>query len=147
VTFPFIRGIDSLPINLDLGTIVVQNFVIISLGAVLGANARYLICQLAIDRWGNTFPFGTLLVNTTGSFLIGFFVILATQRIPALQSLHLPLVVGFLGAYTTFSALSFEFLTLVESRQYALAALSLSGNVLLGTIAVAAGFALARALP
>src|SRR5438067_7305899 len=95
----------------------VRAFVLIGLGGVLGANARYLVSVWAANRWGVAFPYGTLLVNATGSFLIGFVLALVAARFGDSAEGRLLVVAGFLGAYTTFSTFAFE--TVALSRQRA----------------------------
>ena len=58
-----------------------ENFLLISAGAVLGANTRYWLGTWVSEKWGVAFPFGTLLINITGSFLLGLFMTLATERL------------------------------------------------------------------
>jgi CrcB protein len=129
-----------------LGGKRVTKYLIIGLGGFLGANCRYFVGELIAARFGAHFPYGTLIINISGSFAIGLFLALAAERFIALQSLRFLLVIGFLGAYTTFSAFSFESLALIQSKAYLAAALNLAGSVVLGIIAVTAGVAAARLL-
>ena len=81
----------------------------IGLGGFLGANARYWLGGWVQARWGATFPWGTFVINVTGSFLLGFFMTLVTERfaLPQSAALRLVVAIGFVGAYATFS--TFEF--------------------------------------
>ncbi len=90
----------------------------VGLGGFLGANARYLLGGLISNRWGTAFPFGTFVINVTGSFILGFFLAYAEDR-PFLEpSLRLMFAVGFVGAYTTFSTFEFETLRLIQEREF-----------------------------
>lgn len=116
----------------------------ISLGAVLGANARYLVAVWAVERLGTAFPYGTLLINVSGSFLLGLFLGVLSERTVADPAWRLLLAVGFCASYTTFSTYTFEAIELARGGDWAAAAGYLVGSVLLGLVAVVAGMALAR---
>ena len=115
----------------------------VALGGAVGAATRFAIAQWAGARWGWTFPWGTLAVNITGSLAIGLVMTLLVAR-GADPAFRLLLVTGFLGGYTTFSAFSFETLTLLEARRWDAAALYVGGSVGLGLLATALGLALGR---
>lgn len=117
----------------------------VALGGAAGAAARYGVAQWAGARWGWTFPWGTLVVNVTGSLAIGLLMALLIGR-GADPACRLLLVTGFLGGYTTFSAFSLETLSLLETRRFGEAALYVGGSVLLGLIACFAGLAVGRLL-
>lgn len=120
---------------------------IIALGIAgsLGALARYGIEGIASERIGTGFPWGTLVVNATGSFAIGLlFTALIDGRWEMVPWLRTAITVGFLGAYTTFSTFTLESVRLVEEGSYVLAAANVLGNVLTGLFAVVAGAALGR---
>jgi CrcB protein len=90
----------------------VNRFLLIAIGAALGANARYLVNIWAANRFGADFPYGTLLVNISGSFILGFLLALTTDRLSLSPDMRLLLAVGFLGSYTTFSSYAVESLNL-----------------------------------
>ena len=118
----------------------------ISLGAVLGANARYLVAQ-RVARWtGSTLPYGTLLINCTGSFILGFFLVWTSQRVLADPRWRLLVAIGFCGSYTTFSTYSYETFAYLEQGQWQVAVLNILGSNFLCLVGVLAGAALARAL-
>lgn len=121
-------------------------YLIVGLGAFLGANCRYLVGGWAADRWGVAFPYGTMIINLSGSFVIGLFLTLIGERFVAPPGLRLFFAVGFLGAYTTFSTFTFESLALIQSRSYLLAGSNLIGSVVLGMLAVWAGAIIGRLL-
>lgn len=84
-----------------------MNFLVVALGGSLGAIARYCIGSFINSNVNAQFPYGTLLVNVTGSFLIGFLFAMF-ERVSLPNELKLLLITGFLGAYTTFSSYSLE---------------------------------------
>lgn len=116
---------------------------LISLGAILGANARYWVGVWAAGL-GAGFPWGTLLVNVSGCFLIGFLNGLGEGRLPISPESRLFAAVGFLGAFTTFSSFGFESITLIRNGSLWPAALNILGNLFLGMVAVILGLYAAR---
>jgi CrcB protein len=116
----------------------------ISTGAILGANLRYVVSNWAAAVLSPSLPFGTLIVNTTGSLVLGFFLVWTSERVLADPHWRLLVAVGFCGAYTTFSSYSYESLKLIEGGHYSLAFANFAGNNLLALLAVVAGAALAR---
>lgn len=118
----------------------------IGLGGLLGANARYILQQWAASRWGADFPYGTLLANVSGSFVLAFFMTMATGRLPVSPELRLFVSVGFLGGFTTFSSFSLETLRLMEQGGWWPASLNFLGNTILGLAAALLGIFLARLL-
>ena len=121
-----------------------QTFLFISLGAVLGANLRYWLGLWIAQRWGSQFPIATLLINLTGSFILGFFITLVTQRFLVDPGWRLFFAIGFLGSYTTFSTYTYESIMLWTSGNWASGALNLFGSALLGGLAALGGIILAR---
>jgi len=118
----------------------------IGLGGFAGANARYLLQQWAAARWGADFPYGTMLANVSGSFIIAFFLTLATGRLIGSPEMRLLVAVGFLGGFTTFSSFSMETFKLFEQSGWGAAALNFTGNTVLGLLGALAGVVLAAAL-
>lgn len=118
----------------------------ISVGAVLGANLRYAVSRLALKYFSASVPYGTLIVNVTGSFLLGFFLAWTSERVLADPRWRLLAAVGFCGAYTTFSSYSFETFTMLEQGHYGLATANFVANNLLCLAGVLAGAALARVI-
>jgi CrcB protein len=121
-------------------------YLAISAGGLLGANARYLVGQWAAARWGSDFPWGTLLVNVTGSFVLGFYLTLVTERFVGRATTRLFIATGFLGAYTTFSTFSYEAVTLLQHGALPAALGYVAGSLGLSLGAVVAGILAARAL-
>jgi fluoride exporter len=121
-----------------------QTFLLISLGAILGANLRYWLGNWVAQRWGTQFPYGTLLTSRSGSLLLGFFLTLAAQRFLIDPRWRLLFATGFLGAYTTFSTYTYESITLISAGNWLLGGFNLFGSAFLGGMAVIVGIFLAR---
>ena len=118
----------------------------IALGAVAGANLRYAVSRLSARHISASLPYGTLIINATGSFLLGFFLVWTSERVLADPRWRALIAVGFCGSYTTFSSYSYESFLLFEQGHIALALANFVGNNLLAFLAVAAGAILARAV-
>lgn len=123
-----------------------RDFLTISAGAILGANARYVISRFAAKILGPVLPYGTLLINITGSVIVGFFMVWATERVLLDPRWRLFVVIGFCGAYTTFSSYAFETMAYFERGQWALMLGNILANNLLCLLGAVAGMALARIL-
>ena len=121
-----------------------MDYLVVGLGGFLGANARYLMAHWIGERYGTSFPYGTLVINVSGSFIIGLFLVLITDRYIVHPNWRLFFSVGFLGAYTTFSTYSFESLVLILSGAWFPGLINLIGSVVLGLGATLCGMALAR---
>jgi len=128
------------------GDSIVNDLLVISLGAILGANARWIISRYVAKVIGPVFPYGTLFINVSGSFIVGFFMIWATERVLLDPRWRLLIVVGFCGAFTTFSSFAFETMAYFEQGQWLLMSVNFLSNNLLCLGAALAGMALARAL-
>jgi CrcB protein len=128
------------------GDSIVNDIFVISIGAIIGANARWIISRYAAKVLGPVFPYGTLLINVSGSFIVGFFMIWATERVLLDPRWRLLIVVGFCGAFTTFSSFAFETMAYFEQGQWALMSANFLSNNVLCLGAALAGMALARAL-
>lgn len=89
-----------------------------------------------MNRFGSRFPLGTLVINVTGSFVIGFLMTVLTERFKPHPNWRLLLVVGFLGGYTTFSSFEYESYSLVRDGSTWLGLLNLAGSVIFGFAAV-----------
>jgi fluoride exporter len=124
----------------------ISDLLIISLGAIFGANARWIISRFAAKILGPVFPYGTLFINVTGSFIVGFFMIWSTERVLLDPRWRLLIVVGFCGAFTTFSSFAYETMAYFEQGQWMLLFANFLSNNLLCLGAALAGMALARVL-
>ena len=116
----------------------------ISAGAIVGANARWMISRYAAKILTPIFPYGTLFINVAGSFIVGFFMIWTTERVLVDPRWRLLIVVGFCGAFTTFSSFAFETIAYFEQGQWLLMATNFLANNFLCLGAALAGMALAR---
>ena len=103
-----------------------ETFLIIGIGGFIGANVRYWVAGWAIEHFGRLFPWGTLIINFTGSALLGVFLAWAGNRSTLDPRVRLLVAVGFFGAYTTFSTYANETVTLLQAGDWA----GVLGNVL-----------------
>ncbi len=120
----------------------------VGVGGAVGSMARYLF-SVALARWfGETFPWGTLFVNVTGSFVIGFFFLLTAPagRLLISPDWRIFVTVGICGGYTTFSSLSLQTLLLLRDGEWLYAGLNAFGSLALCMFAVWLGFVCAAAL-
>ena len=123
-----------------------RQIIYIAVAGGMGAVGRYYITSLAYRLLGDGFPFGTLIVNLIGSFLLGFLMQanISTNLVPV--SLRLPLTLGLLGAFTTFSAFSYETMGYLGDGAWVMAGSNILVNVLLGITAAFLGLLLGRTL-
>ena len=122
-----------------------MEFLLVAIGGAVGAVTRYVVDRTVTAAAG-TPGWGTLVVNLTGSFAVGLLVALASERGAIPESLRLPLGVGFLGAYTTFSTWMLEAFRTAEGGDVPWAIANVLGSVLLGLVAVGAGLAVGRSV-
>lgn len=116
----------------------------IAAGGALGAVARYITGVATIRLMGHGFPWGTLVVNIVGSFLMGALIVYFAER--SATRLSPFLMTGLLGGFTTFSAFSLDALTLYERGQTGVAALYIAASVVLSLAAIALGLVAARSV-
>jgi CrcB protein len=124
-----------------------QTFLFISIGAVLGANARYWFTNWAAHRWAGEFPIGTALINLSGSFLLGFLLAMAAERLEINERLAALLIVGFLGSYTTFSTYTIDSVQMMLNGRWTLGLANLIGGALIGGLAAVLGVYLGQLVP
>jgi fluoride exporter len=118
----------------------------VALGAAVGGVVRYLVTVFIQERAGPGFPVATLLINVTGSLLLGFIVQYATDTPSVSPEVRLLLTTGFCGGYTTFSTFSFETARLMQDGEYSRAATYVFLSFALSIGGMFAGFAAARRL-
>jgi len=120
--------------------------IIVTIGGGFGSAARYLVSTWAAARFGADFPYGTLIVNVVGCFIIGAFMTVATERLIVSPYWRLFVTVGIVGGFTTFSSFSYETLHLLQEADALRAFYNVSLNVLVGFSATWLGIGLARLL-
>ena len=123
-----------------------DKYLIIGLGGFLGATARYLLSGWAAEKWGAAFPYGTLLINVSGSFVLGLFLAATTGRVLIDPRWRLFFAIGFLGAYTTFSTYTYESIQLLLNGSGWPGLANLVASNFLGLTASILGIALGRNL-
>jgi len=122
------------------------NYFIIGIGGFLGAVCRYIVALWIGQRWGRTFPLGTFVVNISGSFLIGLLMSLFTEKFMVSPQGRLFLVVGFLGAYTTFSTFEYETGNLLKDGEWSIALANVILSVIAGFVALKLGELIAKSI-
>jgi len=113
-----------------------DRYIMVMLGGATGSLTRYVVGTAIMTRLGARFPVGTLIINVSGSFLIGFLMTLLTERLQPHPNWRFLLVVGFLGGYTTFSSFEWETLSLVKDGGRWLGMFNMVGSVMFGYAAV-----------
>ena len=118
----------------------------IAAGSAIGGVSRYLLGGFLQRQTGGTFPIGTLVINVSGSFLLGLILRYAVETTTLTPEARAFLTIGFCGGYTTFSTFSYETVALMEDGQWPRAALYVALSVSLSVLAAFLGFAAAREL-
>lgn len=108
-----------------------DKYLILALGGVIGTISRYLIGIYSVKILGAGFPYGTLIVNTVGSFVIGFFMTIFLGKLSLDPLWRLFIAVGFCGSFTTMSSFAYETLALLMDGEYIKAGLNILLNVIL----------------
>lgn len=124
-----------------------MDLLLVGIGGFAGAIARRVIDLWVSDRAGSAFPYGTLVINVTGAFLLGLLYAWATERDVLPREIRGPVMIGFIGAYTTFSTFMLESWRLVEDGAWVLGMVNLGASVALGIVAVVGGLAVGRLIP
>lgn len=119
---------------------------LVALGGAIGSVARYLVGKTALLLWGVNFPWGTLIVNVFGCFLMGLLAGLLSHYAELSQEVRSFLLIGVLGGFTTFSAFSLDLVTLYQRGAWMNAGLYLFASVALSIAALIGGMALIRNL-
>jgi CrcB protein len=122
-----------------------RTVVAVGVAGFVGALARYELEGLIADKTTGSFPWGTMFVNVTGSFVLGLlFALLVEGRVVVAPWLRTAAMVGLIGTYTTFSTFTLETVRLAEDGSYVLAGVNAMGSLAIGLVAVYAGIALGR---
>jgi CrcB protein len=129
----------------DIGaTAILLKLLYIAVGGAVGALARFGVGEGLMLLLGKAFPYGTLVVNVAGCFLLGMLAALHTHALSA--EVRTGLAAGFLGALTTFSTFGFETIDQLERGQWLVALANVMANLVLGFLAVWLGLLLARSI-
>lgn len=123
-----------------------MTYLAISIGAVLGANLRYVLGGWIADRSGAVFPWATLVINASGSLVIGLVLTLVTERVVAPSWVRPMIAIGFLGSYTTFSTFSWETLALARDGAWLAAGANIALSIAACLVGVYAGTLVGRAI-
>ena len=118
----------------------------VGIGGFIGAIARFWLGGYISDRMGTRFPYGTFVINCTGSFLIGFIITILTERTHWSPNWRYLIPVGFIGAYTTFSTFEYETFRNIQDGEFLGAGLNVILSVLVGFISVWLGVILGRTI-
>ena len=125
---------------------MIADYFIIGLGGFFGAVARYAVALWVGQNWGRIFPLGTFIVNVSGSFCISLFMSLFTEKFMVNPQIRLFLVIGFLGAYTTFSTFEYETGNLIKDGEWFIALANVILSVIAGFVALKLGELIAKSI-
>jgi len=117
-------------------------YLLVAAAGALGAMLRLFVAASAGRFFGNAFPIGTLIINITGSFLLGWFMAICARPGQISDTTRLAIAVGFVGSYTTFSTFVYESNMLLDEGLHLRAILNLVVSLLVGLLAVRFGLGL-----
>jgi fluoride exporter len=123
-----------------------MKYVMIALGGSAGAIARYVLGSYVGNRAGSLFPYGTMIINLSGSFVIGLVMTLIAEHSNVNRNVLYLVAIGFIGAYTTFSTFEFETLRLVQDGQFIAGLTNVAVSVVIGFAMVWLGVVAGRML-
>jgi len=109
-------------------------------GGIIGAVARWQISEWSVDHWPTSFPWGTFVINVSGSFILGLYLSIVTKRDDNRPLMRLFVATGVLGAYTTFSTFVYEAARLVQHGDVVTAGAYVAASLVLGLVACSLGF-------
>jgi len=116
-----------------------RELMIAGLGGFIGSACRYWVSMASYRVFGQDFPYGTLIVNVLGSFLIGFLMTLFDERFVINPNVRIFLTIGILGGFTTFSTFSYETISLLREASYLMGVANIIGTILTCLVATWAG--------
>lgn len=122
-------------------------YLMVGIGGFLGAMARLWLDGFVSERLGTLFPYGTFIINCTGSFLIGLVITLFAERAHWNPNWRYLVAIGFIGAYTTFSTFEYETLRSIQSSEFLIGGLYVGLSVVVGFVAVWLGVVAGRLMP
>ena len=123
-----------------------QTILLISVGAIIGANLRYFVAQYVAKLIPSSFPYGTLVINISASFILGLFLIWTTERVLVDPRWRLFVATGFCATYSTYSSYAFETFALFEKGHWLVAGLNILATNVVCFVAVVLGAVVARSL-
>jgi CrcB protein len=121
-------------------------YFVVGIGGFAGAIARFWLGGYISHKMGTRFPYGTLVINCTGSFLIGFILTLLAERTHWSPNWRYLIPIGFIGAYTTFSSFEYETLRNIQDGEFLIGSMNVALSVLLGFISVWLGMITGRSM-
>jgi CrcB protein len=124
-----------------------MKYLMVGIGGALGSVVRFWIGSYIGGRFGSRFPYGTFVVNISGSFLIGFVIAILADQTHWSDSWRYLIPIGFIGGYTTFSAFEYETFRLFQDGQILTAGLNVALSVIVGFVGVWAGAVTGRVIP
>jgi fluoride exporter len=123
----------------------ILTIVVIGIGGVVGSTARWQISEWSAERWPSSFPWGTFLINVSGSLILGLYLTIVTERIAGRPLTRLLVATGVLGAYTTFSTFVYETVRLIQHGEPMTAVAYLAASLIAGLAACAVGISAGQA--
>lgn len=124
---------------------MIQKLLLLSIAGACGTVSRFAVCEMMQKAKGAHFPYGTFTVNILGSFLFGVIYVLAERKLTLGTETRLILLIGFMGAFTTFSTFAFDTAKMLKASQWMLAIGNVLGQSILGIAALVVGVLVARA--
>jgi len=123
-----------------------EKYIVIAIGGSIGAVSRYIVSTLSAKYLGTDFPYGTLIVNIIGSFILSFFMVLSIEKLALNPLWRLFFATGFLGAFTTLSSITYETLAIANDGDYIKALINIFANFFISLLFAYIGFILAKTL-
>lgn len=140
------RGTRELSLFARRKDAVLTKYLMVGIGGFLGSIARYAVGSYVGSRFGSRFPYGTFLINISGSFIIGMLIAVLEARTALSPNWRYLLPIGFVGAYTTFSTFEYETFRIMQDGDVLVAALNIVLSVAVGFAAVWSGITAGRAV-